>query len=328
MSTLQAIRKLEVEGYRPHPLHGEQSVWLEKNCYVDVWIELVHQLALEPVAMLPFTLAVDFEGDQWTFFKPPPSDLYLLYGIDVQELTVWRPLLEHAQEHLAAGRLIATEADAWWLPDTAGTDYRRRHTKTTIVLNELDVTEQRLGYFHNTGYHQLDGEDFRRLFRLDEVAPDAAFLPLFAELVKCDRVQRRGDSELRSSARRLLREHAERRPSTNPMPRFARRLATDLPLMQTRDLDHYHAWAFATIRQCGAAFELAAAHLDWVAANDHGAALRAAGAFRRIADGCKALILKAARAVTSRRPLDASALFDEMTLAWDQGMADVDRVLR
>lgn len=74
--------------------------------------------------MLPFTLAVDFEGDQWTFFKPSLEELRDLYGIDVQELTIWRPLIEHAVEQLSAGKFISTEADAFWLPDTAGTDYR------------------------------------------------------------------------------------------------------------------------------------------------------------------------------------------------------------
>jgi hypothetical protein len=46
----------------------------------DVWIELLHAMDLEPHAMLAFTLAVDFEGDQWTFFKPTPGDLWALYG--------------------------------------------------------------------------------------------------------------------------------------------------------------------------------------------------------------------------------------------------------
>ena len=81
-----------------------------------------------PVRSSPFVAAIDFEGDQWTFFKPPHAELTDLYGIDVQEFTVWRPLLEHALEHLEAGKLISTEADAFWLPDTSGTDYRRQHT--------------------------------------------------------------------------------------------------------------------------------------------------------------------------------------------------------
>ncbi|HWH85062.1 MAG TPA: DUF1839 family protein, partial [Burkholderiaceae bacterium] len=79
-------------GRARHALHGEGSIWVEKNCYVDVWIELLHALRLEPHACLPFVFAIDFEGDQWTFFKPPQAELRTLYGIDVQELTVWRPL--------------------------------------------------------------------------------------------------------------------------------------------------------------------------------------------------------------------------------------------
>ena len=58
----------------PRPAR-RRSAWVEKNCYVDVWIELLHALGLEPLAMLAFTVAVDFEGDQWTFFKPSHDDL-------------------------------------------------------------------------------------------------------------------------------------------------------------------------------------------------------------------------------------------------------------
>ena len=125
MSRYEVLPGLDAARYQRHPLHGEDAIWAEKNCYGDMWIELLHALKLEPLASLPYTLAVDFEGDQWTFFKPPLDELRDLYGIDVQELTVWRPLLEHAVEHLGAGKLISTEADAFWLPDTAGTDYRQ-----------------------------------------------------------------------------------------------------------------------------------------------------------------------------------------------------------
>ena len=49
-------------------LHGDGCDWPEKNCYADVWIAFLRSLKLEPVAMLGHTIAVDFEGDQWTFF--------------------------------------------------------------------------------------------------------------------------------------------------------------------------------------------------------------------------------------------------------------------
>src|SRR5579872_5956282 len=114
------LKDLDAIQYVRNELHGSKSTWVEKNCYVDIWIEVIHALHLEPRAILPFAAMIDFEGDQWTFFKPPHSELLDLYGIDVQELNVWRPLLEHAVEHLSCGRLISTEADAFWLPDTSG----------------------------------------------------------------------------------------------------------------------------------------------------------------------------------------------------------------
>ena len=325
---LRALPGVQAGAWQPHALHGDSQVWVEKNCYADVWIELLHAMGLEPHAMLAFTLAVDFEGDQWTFFKPTPGDLWALYGVDVQELTVWRPLAEHLQEHLGAGKLVSVEVDAHWLPDVAGTDYRSNHTKTTIVVNEFDAASQRLGYFHNAGYHAVDGEDFRRLLHL-EGPDDPSRLPLFAELVRVDRVRHLAPDALRRRSARLLAEHLQRCPAVNPMPRFAERFARELPQLQARGLAHYHAWAFATVRQCGAAFDLAAAHLRWRAgfgAADAGDAAAAAAAFDHIATGCKALILKVARAVNSGRALDAAAAFDDMAGAWDEGMAHAGRV--
>jgi len=321
---LQVVSGLDPAAYRPHALHGEGQVWPEKNCYVDVWIEMLHALQLDPLAMLSFTLAVDFEGDQWTFFKPPHADLYALYGIDVQELTVWRPLVEHLQEHLAAGHWVSTEADAWWLPDTAGTDYRRQHTKTTIVVNDLALAGERLGYFHNASYFALDGEDFRRLLGIDGPAGP---LPLFAERVRVDRVRRLPLADLHRLAASMLAQQIERRPTSNPLRRFADRFMCELPRLHERGLPHYHQWAFATVRQCGSAFELAAAHLLWQAA-DHPAAQDASQACMRIAEGCKALILKAARSVATGRPLDAAPLLDNMAASWDEAMARAADVVR
>ncbi len=318
---------LDPQHYRRHPLHGEEAAWAEKNCYGDLWIELLHALRLEPLASLPYTLAVDFEGDQWTFFKPPLDELRDLYGIDVQEMTVWRPLLEHAVEHLGAGKLISTEADAFWLPDTAGTDYRRQHTKTTIALANLDVREQWLGYFHNAGYFELAGEDFRGLFRVD--APDdPGFLPLFAELVRIDRAVRRPPEELAARGLQLVRKHFERRPASNPFERFAARLEHDLPALREGGLARYHAWAFASIRQAGAAFELAAACLRWQGGFGLARLAQAAQPFDAIAQGNKTLILKAARFVSTGRPFDANPLIREMAQAWDRGMEELRQALQ
>jgi hypothetical protein len=313
----QAIRDLDPALYRRHMLHGEQRVWVEKNCYIDIWIEVLHALGQEPLAMLPFTFDVDFEGDQWTFFKPPHADLWTLYGVDVQELTVWRPLIEHAVEHLSAGKLISTEADAYWLPDTAGTDYRSAHTKTTIVLNDIDVTAQRLGYFHNASYYVLGGEDFIRLFRLD-LPHDPAFLPLFAEVIRVDRLQRRTDTELASMSRALLARAVDRLPESNPLPRFIARFGADFPAMHAKGLAHYHAWAFANTRQLGAAAELAALYLGWLQPHATDLDLAAATeAAERISLACKSLILKGARAANSGRIQGLPELMQPIADDWE-----------
>jgi len=316
VTAVAALPQLNPSTYQRHWLHADERLWVEKNCYVDIWIELLHSVGCDPMAMLPFVFAVDFEGDQWTFFKPPHDEIRKLYGMDVQEMNVWRPLVEHAIEHLSDGKTISTEADAFWLPDTQGTDYRRQHTKTTIIINDLDVAGRRLGYFHNASYFGLEGEDFERTFRIGE-PPDPTFLPLFAETVRTDRVLRRPADELRAMSRDLLRMHLARRPVDNPVARFEKRFARDLPVLSEKGLAYYHAWAFATTRQLGAAFELGEQYLRWLGDE---ALLAAADAFQQISSVAKMFILKAARAVNARRALDGAAMFAEMADAWQRGM--------
>ena len=306
---------LERNPYVRHELHSPERLWTEKNCYIDIWIELIHALRLDPYAMLPFTVAVVFEGDQWTFFKPPHDELRELYGVDVQELNVWRPLIDHAVEHLSAGRLISTEADAFWLPDTTGSDYRSTHTKTTIVLESIDPETRQLGYFHNAGYFTLEGEDFAQIFRLG-VAPDPAFMPMFAELVRYDRAAALDPDRLRERSRELLRKHLEWRPRGSPIAKFRERFERDLPELSRQGMGAYHAWVFGTVRQLGAASELAGLYLQWL---EGAQGSQFAQPFLDISTVCKSLVLKVARAVNSKRPLDASASFEQLSSAWELG---------
>ena len=88
MTRVQAIAGLDARTYERHPLHGEASDWPEKNCYADLWIELLHALALEPLAMLGHTLAVDFEGDHCLI---PPNSFAL--GETVEYLEIPRDVI-------------------------------------------------------------------------------------------------------------------------------------------------------------------------------------------------------------------------------------------
>ena len=124
----------------------------------------------------------------------------------MQELNVWRPLVEHAVEHLVERQARLDRGRRVLAPRHAGTDYRRQHTKTTIIINDLDVEGRRLGYFHNAGYFALEGEDFERTFRIG-APPDPTFMPFFAEMVRMDRVVRRAPGELRAMSRDLLCTH-------------------------------------------------------------------------------------------------------------------------
>ncbi len=311
-----ALRTLDAATYARDALHAEGVSWVEKNCYVDVWIELVHALGCDARAMLGFTASIDFEDDQWTFFKPKHDELFALYGIDVQELNLWRPLADHVQTHVGAGRLVAVEADAFWLPDTAGTDYRQQHTKTTIIINAFDSAAQTLGYFHNASYHALAGEDFARTFRVG-AAVDPAYMPFYAEVIRVDRLVQRAEPELRALAAAQLVKHATRRPRNNPVARFGARVTADVEQLRAEGLAVYHAWAFANLRQLGAAMELCAQHLLWLGGEQR---VTAAAELSKVSEGAKTLIMKCARAVNGKRPLDAAALIDEMAAAWERGM--------
>ena len=321
MTRVTALRGLDAATYTAHSLHGLNRIWPETNCYADLWIELLHAQGLDPHAMLPFVFALDFEGDQWTFFKPQLADLRTLYGIDVQEMTLWRPLLDHALEHLGVGKLLSVEADSWWLPDTAGTDYRSAHGKTTIVINDVDTDARSLGYFHNGSYFNLTGEDFDKTFWLTGEAP---ILPPYAELIHIDRAVARDPDTLRTLSRDLLDEHFSWRPANNPIERFRVRFAADLTELHSAGMPTYHKWAFAGLRQLGAASDLAAEYLRWQWAD--AAPANAIEALERLANLAKILTLKSARAAHSGRSLDADASFDEMASAWQLAIDETSRL--
>lgn len=244
---MKKVRALDPVAYQRHPIHGEARIWAETNCYMDVWIEVLHALGHEPIAALPCTLTIDFEGDQWTFFKFPLSDLYDLYGLDVQELAIWRSLDSHIEEQVERGRPVLVELDSYFLPDTAGSTYKQLHIKSTVAVFEIDVSLKHLGYFHNQGYHHLDGEDFLDVLRL-RGARDPSILPPYAEFVKIRPHAGPGGVALVQGSLQLLRKHLELVPTENPFPKFKLRLEADLPWLLKEDLEGFHQYSFATFR--------------------------------------------------------------------------------
>jgi hypothetical protein len=319
--TSAALQPSSAASYRRHPLHQGDRPWPETNCFADLWIEVLHSQGHDPLATLGCTLAVDFEGDQFTFFKQSSGDLAALHGADVQELNVWRPLHLHVDEFVRRRRLVLAEVDAYWLPDTSGTDYRTQHTKTTIAIRSIDLRTERLGYFHNAGYFELEGGDFRGLFGLD-AAPDPTRLPLYVEFLRLESLRLRPRDELLPLALECTRAHLRRRPRENPLARFAASFPAAIAAFAPEALQTYHLYAFSTVRQAGSAADLGAHHLRWLQAAVPGAPLEeAAAALDQVSLSAKSLILKGARAVSTGKRTDFAPLLSTMVTAWGTAMA-------
>ncbi len=320
---------------KPHRLHAGGAVWRETNCYTDVWIELLHALGHEPVAMLGPCLRVRPEADQWTFFKPSFDDLHTLYGIDVVEANPWRGLLTTCQGAVTSGRIAIPEVDSWFLPDTAGVAYQLAHVKSSIAVLGLDVDGRRLTYAHNAGCHELVGSDFDGLFGLGEHARDQTYLPSYVDMCTPSRPPAT-DHTAANLAVAMLRRDLARMPSSNPFDEWSERFDAELADVRARmssDDTAFHAYAFTTFRQFGPAFELAATHVRWIA--EHATAvvdtdtdaLGAAGAaFDTIASTALVFQMRTAGAVTRNRALDASTWMGPLAEAWQAGAEAIARL--
>lgn len=324
---IACIGPIDISTYRQHPLHRSEKSWPETNCYIDVWIEIIHALRLDPAAMLSMVFAIDFEGDQWTFYKPPHEDLHQLYGIDIQELNVWNSLLDHSIEQLQRGRLVLIETDAYYLPDTAGTDYRTKHTKTTIGIQSIDAAAKVMGYFHNASYYELRDEDFVKTFRLDQ-PPDPNHMPFLAEFARLDRLSALDTKELAARSRKLLCKHYVRRPTKNPLVAFATSYESDVQWLKAAGLATFHSYAFATLRQLGSAFELGGYYLRWLNSLGQLNCGDMPEQCDALSQAAKSLMLKSARAVNTGRPSDFRGLLNDMAASWDAIMSTLGHELK
>jgi hypothetical protein len=307
--------------YVPHALHGSERAWTESNCYIDVWIEVAPRAAAStrpPVCL--HVLAVDFEGDQWTFFKPPHRRPLRALRLDVQELNVWRPARTRTRGAAAAGgklvlsevgRLLPARYGRNRLPHAAHEDddrdpgARHRASAARLLSTTAGTTPSRAPT--SVGLFRLDGP------------PDPTYMPFFAEFVRVDRRRNLEPQALRRASLGVLHKHLARLAPTNPIARFRQRFATDLMWMQSVGLSAYHPWAFATLRQLGAAFELAAVYVRWLTNIGEVGLEPSAVAFDGISGAAKTLVLKTARAVNTRASFDPSEMLGDAERGWDIG---------
>jgi hypothetical protein len=291
--------RLSAATYKRSPLHAQERDWPETNCYLDVWIEVLPSLGLPPEACLAYSITQDFEGDQFTFFKVPLEDLEALYGLKVTELAIYDRVETHILQQIGRGRLSLVEVDSYYLPDTHGVGYHEAHGKTTIAVNRMDFDKREMEYFHGLGLHRLEGDDFDGLFQRGAQEKPMPFLP-YTEFVKFPDVLPSAEHILGVSED-LLRHHLKRRPAANPVAAFARVFPAQVEKVSEREFGFFHLYAFNTLRQLGANFELFSAYLDWLAVQGRAELSQGAGLARTISSTCKMVQFKLARAVMRKK---------------------------
>mgnify|MGYP000143751898 CR=1 FL=1 len=309
---------LDPAGYVPHALHSSERMWPETNCYVDLWIEVLAAQGLSPEAMLGFTLTQEFEGDQFTFFKVPLEDLESLYDIRVTELAIFDRVETHVEEQIRRGRLCLVEMDSYFMPDTQGVGYHQEHGKTTVGINRLDVAGRSVDYFHNGGFFRVEGEDFEGVFQLNQPEGSLPFLP-YTEFAKFPQRQTT-PAHQRETATALLQRHFARRPQTNPIADFAKVFPTQVEAIAERPFGYFHKYAFNTLRQFGANFELLASHMAWLDADAHVNAIAEA---LKISESAKTVQFQLARAIARKKFDPLATALDPAVAAWDRLMDDL-----
>jgi hypothetical protein len=316
---------LDAATYPRHALHDPARAWPETNCHTDLFVELLHALGREPLAGLGMTVAQDFEGDQFTFFKMAMGDLEAMFGLDVQELSIYRPLVDHIEEHAGRGRIVLVEVDAHFLPDTRGVTYRTDHSKTTIAVNRFERDAAKLGYFHNAGYFEAEGADVEALFAYGSVPRPV--LPPYVEFVKVAGPGLKGRA-LRDAAIERFAAHWARRPAENPVDAYRAALPGHLAWLATEPPCSFHPYAFNTARQFGANVSLLGAHLGWLASEGIGGLTEATALCERMAGGMKTFQFLLARALARKKADGLDATLETVARDYDRAMDEIGRAFR
>ncbi|HEX7356066.1 MAG TPA: DUF1839 family protein [Mycobacteriales bacterium] len=322
MTAAAPAARAEGSGGR-HPVHDDASTWPETNCYVDLWIELLHSRGLDPMLACGFVFDSDLDGRQWSFHKYDLEDLLLIYGIRVAELNVWRSLAWHLQEHLAAGRLLTVEVDAFFLPDTYGVSYQQQHVKTTIAVDAFDPDVPSVGYFHNRGRYETSGGEAAALLRLDGDPPGV--LAPYVETVSFGHAG--AAPSVDEAVLERARVHLGRRAEGNPVARLGDQLRADIDWLveeTARDEQVSYDYAFGSVRQCGAGAQLAARYVEALGRVDGVGAPEAVEAFDRVATTAKSLQFILTRRARGRRG-DLDSPLASMADDWATAMAAVSR---
>ena len=285
--------------------------------------------ALEPLAALPFTFAIDLEGDQWTFFKFPLADL----------VRALRRRGDRA-ERLAPARRPRRRS-SW---PSAAVDRRgrrvlpARHRRHVLSRRARQDVDRDPGARRRRAPARLLSQ--RRLLRARRrrlragLPPRRAHSPIPTTCRRmwrsrsCRHACRRSRAGRSSTASLdLLRTHLARRPHDEPVSPLRRSASPPTWMARAGEpLARFHSYAFATLRQCGAAFELAGAYLRWLAGarRDAGSTSRAVACDVIADDRQGAAVQDGARASDASVPSTRRRCSRRWPARWDETMTALD----
>jgi hypothetical protein len=130
--------------------------------------------------------------------------------------------------------------------------------------------------------------------------------------------ERRPDTaHLRRVALRLLAHHLARAPMENPVRIYRDVALKQAELLAEREPLAFHYYAFNTLRQLGANFELLATHLNWLG----GVFSQPADAALRLSEGAKIAQFNFARAMRQKKFDRLDAALGDLVGAYDETLA-------
>lgn len=305
----------------PHAFHADDRSWTETNCYLDLWIEILHFLGHDPLPACSGVLNSWSELGQWSMVKPHYQQLLDLYGIAVEEFNPWRPLAHHLVQFLSRGIGVTIEVDSFALPDTAATDYQTNHVKTSIFPLAVDLQAKTMDYLHNSGRHSLQGTDFDIIFGTGEnfqAHPDNHVTLPYVETVR--RVVEPDRDTFTQRALTNIQQALATRSELTPMADLCAHLEADFQWLTTAGQDNFHAWSFGTLRAAGYCAELSADIADYLIAHDVAVQSETSELFRKIAEDLKGVQFKAARAARGRS-VDITPIASQLLQDWQTATA-------
>ena len=222
-------------------------------------IELLHACGYEPIAAFGHLVRMDFEGDQWTFFKPPPEDLESLFG-DRHPRDAALPAAARADRRAARSAVARSSSSS--TPGTCPTRRPRATAQSTSRPRSPPMrstpTARRCGTSTAPACSSSAARTTAACSGSAEFSDDV--LPPYTELVRFDAGPRlRGRRAARAPPSTLLRRHLDQAPARQPVRavRAAARTGAAGAARAAGSSD-YHAYAFATVRMAGSAFEILA----------------------------------------------------------------------